>query len=92
MNDVEMYMKMPKSTLIKIYRHMLNEKGLYAPKNNNGFGINKSKGPCLRRPKIDNKIVSWRQFNRLPKQVVIVHIYMDGINPDYLKNYLGEEE
>jgi hypothetical protein len=90
MNDVEIYTNLPKSTLIKVYRHMLEEKKLLSPTHNNGYGINKSKGPCLRRPKIDGKIVAWRQFNRLPKAAVVVHIYMDGVNPDYLKAYLKE--
>ena len=90
MNDVEMYTKLHKGTLIKIYRHMLLEKEMFAPKHNDGGGVNKSQPRCLRRPKINGEVMAWRQFNRLPKAVVVVHIYMDGVNPDYLKNYLQE--
>ena len=90
MNDVEMYTKLHKGTLIKIYRHMLLEKEMFAPKHNDGWGVNKSHPRCLRRPKINGEVMAWRQFNRLPKAVVVVHIYMDGVNPDYLKNYLQE--
>ena len=69
---------------------MLLEKDLWAPKTNDGWKQSKTHPRCLKRPRINGEITAWRQFNRLPKAVVVVHIYMDGVNPEYLKSYLEE--
>lgn len=91
MDDVEMYTQLHKGELIDVYRHMLLEKEMFAPKHNDGWGVNKTQPRCLRRPKINGEVIAWRQFRRLPKAVVVVHIYMDGVNPDYLRNYLESQ-
>tara|TARA_R100000152_G_C6775219_1_gene203481 strand:+ start:647 stop:931 length:285 start_codon:yes stop_codon:yes gene_type:complete len=94
MNDVELYTNLHTSELIKVYRNMLKEKKLYASKHNDGYGYNKSQPLGLKRPKIEGEIMSWANFYRLPKAAIIVHIYMDGVNPEYLRKTLGlgEEE
>tara|TARA_R110002020_G_scaffold42162_1_gene123822 strand:+ start:100 stop:342 length:243 start_codon:yes stop_codon:yes gene_type:complete len=80
---------------------MLKEKDLYAPKHNDGYGVNKGQQRCLRRPKTEKQIYSWAEFNRLPKAAIIVYVYMNGVDVEYLTNavnnnpkysFLEEEE
>tara|TARA_R100001530_G_C4245379_1_gene136414 strand:+ start:285 stop:590 length:306 start_codon:yes stop_codon:yes gene_type:complete len=101
MNDIKMYTRLHKSQLIKIYRNMIREKKLFAPKNNDGYGVHRTRQPCLMRPKIEGRVYSWAEFNRMPKAAVVVFVYMNGVDPDYLSSvieaspeysFLGEEE
>lgn len=92
MDNIEIYTQLHKSTLIEIYRHMLRERDLWAPQTNDGWKQSKTHPRCLKRPKINGEITAWRQFRRMPKAVVIVCVYMDGVNPDYLQNYLSENQ
>ena len=80
---VSIFKNTPKSNIIKAYRHYLKTNKRWRKKND-GFG---KKNYCnLERPKINGEVYSWRQFAKLPKESVIVHVFTEGCDSGYLEN------
>ena len=41
-------------------------------------------GNGLERPKISGEVYSWKEFSRLPKDVVILHTFVSGVDKEYI--------
>jgi hypothetical protein len=82
MNDIiDFYKEIRKADLISAYKHYLltnNRKR----KKSDGFG--KMVGNGLERPKISGEVYSWAEFNRLPKDVIILHTFVSGVDKKYI--------
>ena len=88
MSIVDVFTSLHKSDLIDIYRHYMEEKELYYKR---ADGIKGSK-PRLKRPVINGEVFAWRQFRKLPKEAIIVFVFTEGCDTEYLKKYLAEEK
>ena len=68
---VDIFKKIPKSDLIKVYRHKLKEEGKFSR-----AGVN--------RPTVNGKRMSWNEFERLPKAAIIVHTFTEGCDVPFI--------
>jgi hypothetical protein len=83
---VKMYKQLEKDQLIKAWKLYLQEN---KKSRNPRDGFN-SRGNGLERPKINNKIMSWKEFNKLPKDALVVFTYTNGLDANTLKRYIEE--
>tara|TARA_B100000287_G_scaffold376708_1_gene378023 strand:- start:354 stop:665 length:312 start_codon:yes stop_codon:yes gene_type:complete len=70
------YAKLNKSQLIDAYRIWLEE--------NKRFSKNKRKEGKYPHPIINGEKYSWRQFERLPRDAILVFIFTEGCDIKYL--------
>ena len=68
-----------KSDLIKGYREWLRQNKKWGTRKE-GF----KQVSDLKRPKINNVHMSWTEFRRLPKESIVVHIFTEGCNAEFL--------
>lgn len=81
MSDVvSAYKEYHKSDLILAYKEFLRQNKRWR-KRKDGYN---HKGNGLERPTINGVIHSWKAFSRLPKDIVIVHTYMEGCDAKFL--------
>jgi hypothetical protein len=76
MNIEEVYEKLNKSTLIKIYRNYMKE--------NKQYSKNRKKEGPLVRPEINGETFSWAEFRRLPRDAILVYVFTKGCNLEYM--------
>jgi len=76
MNIEEVYEKLNKSTLIKVYRNYMRE--------NNKFSKHPTKEGPLMQPEINGEKMSWADFRRLPRDAILVHVFTQGCNLEYI--------
>lgn len=78
---MKLYKRITKSMLVKAYKHYLEENGRLR-KRNDGFGTTHGNG--LERPKVGGETMSWNEFERQPKDIIIVCLYTQGCDKEYL--------
>jgi len=78
MNIQEVYDSMNKSLLIKIYRQWLHD--------NEKFSKNQKKEGKYPHPIINKEKYSWADFRRLPRDAILVHIFTEGCNLEYISS------
>tara|TARA_B100000029_G_scaffold516724_1_gene633284 strand:+ start:7270 stop:7668 length:399 start_codon:yes stop_codon:yes gene_type:complete len=82
MNDIaDLYGGITKKNLIKGLKKYLRENNIRR-KRSDGYG--KMAGNGLERPEIEGVVYSWNEFERLPKDVVVVYSFMKGCDIKYL--------
>ena len=82
MNDIiDFYKNVRKDDLISAYKHYLRTNN---KKRKKGDGFGKMHGNGLERPKISREVYSWKEFSRLPKDVVILHTFVSGVDKEYI--------
>ena len=84
---IDYYKTLTKENLVSAYKHFLRENERFR-KRKDGFGKNNGNG--LERPKINGEVYSWTAFSKLPKDAIIVHTFMLGIDKPYLENLTKE--
>ena len=81
------YENIPKSKIIKAYRNKLNESGDYTNRYNTSDCV-----PSLVRPNVMGFTMSWVDFRRLPREMVAMHCFMQGLTIDGVQTIAEEEE
>ena len=81
------YENIPKSKIIKAYRNKLKESGLYTNRYNTSDCV-----PALVRPNVMGSTMSWVDFRRLPREMVAMHCFMQGLTIDGVQTIMEEEE
>ncbi len=96
MNEMIIYKESSKSKLIAAYRQYLRDELNIKIEEENARNNSKkrlvNKYTNLKRPEIDSNPISWNKFRRLPKSAIVVHLFMEGCNPDYVSNFVMEKE
>ena len=88
MSDIlDFYGTLSKADIMKAYKHYLTDNEKWR-KRSEGYGKNEGNG--LERPKVNGVIFSWTEFNQLPKDAIIVHTFMLGIDRPYLENLVEQ--
>lgn len=85
-----LYENLPKSKIIKAYRNKLKESGRYTKQYNTSDCV-----PSLVRPNVMGFTMSWVDFRSLPREMVAMHCFMQGLTIDgvqTIKNKWEEEE
>lgn len=77
---VKAYKKYSKNQLVRAYKEYLRQNERWR-KRRDGFNHD---GNGLERPSINDVVHSWTGFAVLPKDVIIVHTYMEGCDADFL--------
>ena len=88
MSVIDVFTALPKSELIKIYRDYCEKKEIF---HRRADGIKGTK-PRYKRPVINGEVIAWRQFDRLPKEAVIVFVFTEGCDTEYILEYMKERE
>tara|TARA_R100000988_G_scaffold103744_2_gene84600 strand:- start:3698 stop:3955 length:258 start_codon:yes stop_codon:yes gene_type:complete len=81
------YENIPKSKIIKAYRNKLKESGDYTNRYNTSDCV-----PSLVRPNVMGFTMSWVDFRRLPREMVAMHCFMQGLTIDGVQTIAEEEE
>lgn len=68
-----------KGNLIRGYREWLRQNKKWGTKKE-GFKTISN----LQRPKINDVYISWKAFGNLPKESIIVHVFTEGCDAEYL--------
>jgi len=77
---VKAYQEYSKTDLLRAYKEFLRQNERWRKKRD-GF---KHRGNGLERPSINDVVHSWKEFSLLPKDVIIVHTYMEGCDAKFL--------
>ena len=71
-NILQVFNDLTKSELIKAYRHKLKGEG-------------KLKHGGIKRPLMSGQLIPWNAFRKLKKEIVMVHVFTEGCDAEYLK-------
>jgi len=84
---IDFYKSVSREDLVMAYKHYCTTNNKLRKKSD-GFGNDRGNG--LERPKISGETYSWTQFSKLPKDAIIVHTFMLGIDRDYLQKLVDD--
>ena len=84
---IEFYQTTTRDQLVEAYKHFCKTKNKKRKKKD-GFG--KAEGNGLQRPVINGETYSWAQYSKLPKDAIIVHTFMLGLDRNYLEALIDE--
>ena len=96
MNDMIIYKESSKSNLIAAYKQYLRDKiNAKIEKQNKKTKGNKplvGKYTKLKRPEVEGTSMSWNKFKKLPKALIVVHLFMEGCDPNYVSSFVMEKK